>query len=195
MKVAILGWGSLLWDPKDLATEGEWQPDGPRLPIEFARISGKNKNRLTLVCLEGGPRIRTYWINSNKTRLSEAREDLRSREGKRVDIGQIGYVARGGCSWVVPFHQITKTLREWLAIKRDLDAVIWTGLDSNFLREPRRDFSVERGVEWLSELVKQRKHAKAEEYIRKAPPQTDTRLREQCRMLFGWKDLDVYGNR
>ena len=40
MKIAILAWGSLIWQPKELAynkTFG-WQKDGPILPIEFARI-------------------------------------------------------------------------------------------------------------------------------------------------------------
>ncbi len=190
MRIAVLGWGSLLWNPKDLAVEGEWQPDGPHLPIEFARVSGKNKDRLTLVCLEGAPWIRTYWINSRKAHLSDARENLRVREGKRVDLVDIGYAARDGCSWITPIHQIDETMREWLAIKKELDAVIWTGLGSNFLRETQKSFSVDQGVKWLRELVDQRG---AEEYIRKAPPQTNTRLREQCRVSFGWTDLNVCG--
>ncbi len=188
MKVAILGWGSLLWDPKDLATEGCWQSDGPYLPIEFARISGKNKNKLTLVCMEGVAPIRSYWIMSSKPRLDEARENLRIREGKRVDVADIGCIARDGCSWVAPFHQLEKTMREWLALKKELDAVIWTGLGSNFLKETQKSFSVDQGVEWLRELVDQRR---AEEYIRKAPLQTNTLLREQCRASFGWTDLNV----
>jgi hypothetical protein len=191
MKVAILGWGSLIWNPKDLATEGDWQPDGPYLPIEFARISGKNEDRLTLVCMEGVQPIRTYWIKSSKARLDEARENLRVREGKGLDLTDMGYITHDECSWFVPFCQIGEPLREWLALKKELDAVIWTGLASNFLERTRKNFSVDQGIAWLRELVNQRKHAKAEEYIRKAPPQTNTRLREQCRVSLGWTDLDV----
>ena len=46
MKIAVLGWGSLIWDPKELDANNEWNNDGPFLPIEFARIS--NNGRLTL---------------------------------------------------------------------------------------------------------------------------------------------------
>ena len=49
MKIAILSWGSLLWQPKDLQFNQEigWSNNGPMLPIEFARIS--KDGRLTLV--------------------------------------------------------------------------------------------------------------------------------------------------
>ena len=39
MRIAILGWGSLIWDPRDPCVQGDWQPDGPRLPIKVARTS------------------------------------------------------------------------------------------------------------------------------------------------------------
>ena len=38
MKIAILAWGSLVWDLRTLAVDGDFQPTGPRLPIEFSRI-------------------------------------------------------------------------------------------------------------------------------------------------------------
>lgn len=47
MKIAILGWGSLIWDKRNLRLAGEWQVGGPVLPIEFSRVSGYG--RLTLV--------------------------------------------------------------------------------------------------------------------------------------------------
>jgi hypothetical protein len=39
MKIAILGWGSLLWDPADLQLATPFEPGGPSLPIEFCRVS------------------------------------------------------------------------------------------------------------------------------------------------------------
>ena len=48
MKIAILGWGSLVWNPRNLSIiNSAWHPDGVLLPIEFARIS--RDGRLTLV--------------------------------------------------------------------------------------------------------------------------------------------------
>jgi hypothetical protein len=41
MKIAIVGWGSLIWDPRDLHLATAI------LPIEFSRIS--DNGRLTLV--------------------------------------------------------------------------------------------------------------------------------------------------
>ena len=46
LKSAILAWGSLVWDPRDLQTVAEFAPNGPLLPIEFCRISADG--RLTL---------------------------------------------------------------------------------------------------------------------------------------------------
>ena len=47
MKIAILASGSLVWDHRDLAIAEEFQSNGPRLPIEFGRVS--SDGRLTLV--------------------------------------------------------------------------------------------------------------------------------------------------
>ena len=46
MKIAILGWASLVWNPQQLPHKGDWKSGGPRLPIEFSRVS--KDGRLTL---------------------------------------------------------------------------------------------------------------------------------------------------
>ena len=58
---AILAWGSLTWEPKDLnfIKDVGWKNYGPTLPIEFARIS--NNGRLTLVISENGTPVTTYF--------------------------------------------------------------------------------------------------------------------------------------
>jgi hypothetical protein len=47
MKVLVLAWGSLVWDPGALRLASNWMEGGPVLPIEFSRIS--DDGRLTLV--------------------------------------------------------------------------------------------------------------------------------------------------
>ena len=47
MKIAVLGWGSLIWNKGNLRLTTNWTDGGPILPIEFSRIS--DDGRLTLV--------------------------------------------------------------------------------------------------------------------------------------------------
>lgn len=36
LRIVFLGWGSLIWDPRELPVIGDWQSGGPVLPIEFS---------------------------------------------------------------------------------------------------------------------------------------------------------------
>jgi hypothetical protein len=56
MRIAVLGWGSLIGDPGDMALADRFEPNGPQLPLEFSRIS--NNGRLTLVIDETAGRCR-----------------------------------------------------------------------------------------------------------------------------------------
>ena len=72
MKIAILGWGSLIWLPKDLKfdTNSGWKENGPVLPIEFARIS--KDGRLTLVITPNGTEVPTLYAVSSFDSLNLA---------------------------------------------------------------------------------------------------------------------------
>lgn len=51
-RIAILGWGSLLWDKAEVEFDqqhAEWKFDGPALKLEFSRKSSSRLNALTLV--------------------------------------------------------------------------------------------------------------------------------------------------
>ncbi|MHC2302867.1 hypothetical protein [Rhizobium mongolense] len=51
LRIAILGWGSLIWDQRpefDMHHKG-WLRGGPVLMLEFSRISESRKSALTLV--------------------------------------------------------------------------------------------------------------------------------------------------
>jgi len=184
MQIAILGWGSLYWNLGALATDGNWQSDGPWLPIEFARLS--SQHRLTLVLFANAGLIRTYWIKSARTELNAACENLGQREScKQADIG---FLTQNGASHIHPLPGLEQRIREWLVGKPHLEAVIWTDLRSNFRKRRNREFSTQDALDYLQELIVQGEHAAAEQYIRRAPPQTDTCLRRRARELLGWTD-------
>jgi len=87
---------SLLWDPGTLAMDGNFQPAGPQLPIEFSRISGDS--RLTLVVDEScGAACATYVTRSARADLNDAIAARRRRCKPRCDQRSI-CVGREGSS-------------------------------------------------------------------------------------------------
>src|SRR6266851_2971377 len=187
-RVAILGWGSLLWNPGTLQNERNWRPDGPWLPIEFARTSNlkeKNNRRpyLSLVIYANAGLVRTYWDMSLLTELADARLDLRKREVCSID--EIACLPKGTAAWSSETPGTEGRIQDWLDSKKsDVDAVIWTNLGWKMPNAAR--FTVEDGMIWLRTLREAEKDDTAKEYIRRAPPQTDTCLRRQAREEFGW---------
>jgi hypothetical protein len=190
-RVAILGWGSLLWDPKELRICGHGRPDGPWLPIEFARTSGLNKDTppyLSLVIHPNAGLIRTYWdISLLAERREDAIADLRKREG--CYTSDIGYIPNDG-QLQSSIAGVDQRIREWLNSKRaEIDAVIWTNL--KWKLEDREEFTVHDSIEWLDSLKQDNRHSTAQKYIQMAPSQTDTCLRSQVRERFNWKDIPI----
>jgi len=89
-KIAVLGWGSLVWDPRDLQAAAKFAPNGPLLPIEFCRISGDG--RLTLVIDETfGAVCTTCSARSAIEDLDAAIENLRVREGMQKGGASAGH--------------------------------------------------------------------------------------------------------
>ncbi len=189
MAIAILGWGSLCWNPGELLTTGGWEGTGPLLPIEFARIS--RADRLNLCLFAGADPVQVYWIRSTAPDLETARDNLRSRQNC-VTTADIGYLAKDGTFQFRSLPALAASVKPWLEARPDIEAVIWTDLRSNFeAKTGGTSFTVESGIAWLQELVRANRHQRAEEYIRKAPPQIETRLRARARELFGWTNLEV----
>ncbi|HTU69563.1 MAG TPA: hypothetical protein VMF11_04505 [Candidatus Baltobacteraceae bacterium] len=177
MKIAVLGWGSLIWCPGALAMKERWRPSGPTLEIEFARIS--SDGRLTLVLHPSPTQVRTYWVLSACDSVAEARENLRRREGTRLD--RIAHASLGDGSAVPSLHG--SAICEWLQETAQLDAVIWTALETNWNEIRRAPFSCDDAVRYLEELrgSDEAAYRRAAEYIRNAPAQTQTPLRERLK--------------
>src|SRR5262245_47647928 len=90
MKISILGWGSIILDPRELSTTTDFEPIGPRLPVEFCRVS--RDGRLTLVIDDSvGVPCATYSARSSFDELDAAMENLRVRERMPTEKG-VGFV-------------------------------------------------------------------------------------------------------
>lgn len=194
MKIAFLGWGSLIWDACGLRIRGEWKEDGPLIPIEFARISSKDGGRLTLVICPRSkcPDVRevpTLWAYADHTDLKEATENLRDREGTSIDL--IGYVSPQGDGKNTNTEECVgaiEAIRGWAWARRErlgLDAVVWTDLPSNC----RGQVTPEEVIAYLERLEDKSLHkaCEAERYIRFAPEQVKTTIRRRIVCELGWE--------
>ncbi len=120
MKIACLGWGSLIWKAAELPVASDWFADGPWLPIEFAR-EGDSGELATVIC-EGVAEVQVLWSYLAVDTLDKARDALREREGvPREQPECIGSWPSGPHS---PFQQ---RIAAWAA-GQGVDAVVWTAL-------------------------------------------------------------------
>lgn len=189
MNIAILAWGSLIWQPKDLLFDKEfgWKEDGPILPIEFARIS--KDGRLTLVITQNGTSVPTFYTASKYKTLDEAILNLAVREGSgRASIGSYDKIKNE----FAPNIFFEEIIRNWIN-EKDFDAVIWTNLGENWdlkneKRETINQILPENRIEYLKNL-KGNKSALAEEYIRKTPVQIRTKYRIMIEEQLNWNPI------
>lgn len=169
MTIAILGWGSLLWDKNHDFDEqhATWEFDGPLLPLEFSRISKSRGNALTLVIDElHGSECQVAYTFSKRKNIEDVIADLRCREG--TIISNIGFCynnSRGhGRS-----NEVLKIVREW-AVRMGIDIVVWTDLISNFRNQSlaNQPYTLESALSHLQSLSPEGK-AKAAEYVWRSP--------------------------
>jgi hypothetical protein len=182
VKIAVLGWGSLIWNPGELKTAAPFAPNGPLLPIEFCRIS--KDGRLTLAIDETfGDVCTTYSAPSAFADLDAAIENLRKREG--TIASEIGFVqpasGRQSDAAMERHPQVVATIAAW-AEAGGYDAAIWTALASNFdeLDKAGEPFSVTAAIRYLEGLNAKDPAAfrRAWDYIQKAPAEVETPVRD-----------------
>lgn len=172
MKVAVIGWGSLIWQAGNLVILGDWNRGGPFLPVEFSRISGDG--RLTLVLDDAdGVAVGTRHAVSGRPNTEHAKEDLRLREG--TSPLNIGFVDLPKGDRRSRISEVGMVVEDWAAANR-YDAAIWTDLPPNFEERTGKAFSVGQAMMYLNGLPVAVR-ARALEYIEKAPPEVDTPLR------------------
>jgi hypothetical protein len=179
MNIAVLGWGSLIWCPGQLRIRSMWHSDGPRLEIEFARIS--KDGRLTLVIHPGSAEQQTYWAMAEHEDLAGTIENLRDRE--RCKRSEIGVVKKSRAA-------TEERIGDWLKQIADIDAVVWTNLRSNWVDKRRSGLSCVDALLYVNQLGRQ-KRERAEQYVRNAPSQVQTELRALLRNNLGWSDNEL----
>ena len=187
-RIAVIGWGSLIWDLDNLAPliEGTWlMGGGPVLPMEFSRVSPKRLQALA-VCLDPkyGDPCQTNAIISIRDDIHEAAEDLRARErAKRID--QIGLIHPKSGALHTRIPELGPIFEEWCAATGAAGAV-WTDLDDNFERITNQPFTLSNAVTYLNGLTGESR-AEAVRYITLAPAATDTPLRRALANVEWWR--------
>lgn len=181
--IACLGWGSLVWDPRELAIQRRWFEDGPLIHVELARQS--QDGRITLVLTNSATPVRSLWAVMDSTDLAAARSGLRKREGipEKNEDRHIG-------SWSVgqPSPASIPFLTEW-ASAHGITHVIWTNLPPKFDGEEGVLPSCEQVVQYLAGLVGAQREV-AERYVRFTPRQIDTAYRRHIEATLQWTVLD-----
>ena len=183
MKIAILGWGSLIWKPENLAYDIKlnWSSDGPFLPIEYSRIS--SDGRLTLVISDEVNEVKILFSISTFETLDQAILNLAIREGS--NISTIGFYIKNSSQISPNNFKYRNNIENWLEQNNTVDAVIWTNLPENWKTKTK----FQNRVEYLLSLDKKASKT-AEEYIRKTPKQINTELRSEIEERLTWKFLE-----
>ena len=177
MKIAVLGWGSLIWEKRCMPLKNDWQEGGPELPIEFSRVSDSRGGALTLVIdPDNGVETPTRFAVSQRRKIADAICDLRTREGTVVKrIGYVNLVT--GDQRCSAYSRAGDIVRKW-AEEKGFDAVVWTDLPSNFREKTCKEFSIDDAVEYLHGL-KGDSAREARDYMRNAPQEVQTPVRER----------------
>lgn len=188
-KIAVIGWGSLIWDLDNLApfVAGDWMMGaGPALPFEFTRVSPKRKMGLA-VCLDyvNGDRCPTNAILSKSTNIDQAAEELRARERAKI-IDYIGMIhpASGARRSSIP--EVADIFEDWCR-RTGAAGAVWTDLGGNFEEDRGAPFSVPGAIAYLKTLQGD-SLIEAVRYIEYAPAATNTPLRRALAEDDWWRE-------
>jgi cation transport regulator ChaC len=182
--VAILGWGSLIWNPPDsylteadrLKMPGCWHSDGPMLPLEFSRVAGDGHLRLVIDPVHGR-NCRVFYTLSGHSSVTETIKHLQVWEGL-PSAEVVHFVHRDD----TPDDLARASVVSWLK-EHHFDAAVWVGLGNNFQEKTGKPFTVENALEYLDTLRGEARDA-ALSYIAKVPESMDTMVRLKLRSLF-----------
>ena len=183
--IACLGWGSLIWNPQALPIQRSWFEDGPLIRAEFVRQS--KDDRITLVLYKDAQAGRSLWALMTVDSLDAAKKRLAAREGisnKNVEEG----IKSWSRDTANPEQNCILDLDTW-AKSKSIDHVSWTALAPKFCDKKRQvrisDPTSEQVIQHLT-VLRGRERDRAEEYVRRAPKQIDTKYRRDIEAALGW---------
>jgi len=181
--IACLGWGSLVWDPRELPIQRIWFEDGPLIHVEFVRQS--DDGRITLVLEPNASPVRALWAIMDATEVDSARKALRDREriSQKNEQNYIGSWSAGQ-----PSPELLPRLAEW-ANSKGVHHIVWTALPPKF-NGTKQTPTQEQVVQYLDGLTGAPRD-KAERYIRFAPKQIDTAYRRRIEAVLHWTARDA----
>ena len=156
------------------------------MPIEFSRVS--LDGRVTLVIDPAAPLCRSLWVPLAVDSLEEAIEALGVRE-KIVPERWPDWVGRATCEAPESATGIPYGIDAWLA-QHSLDALVWTALPSRGPDGTQSVPKLETLLDYLESLSGETR-ARAEQYVRRAPPVVRTPHRDRFETLLGWYPDDA----
>lgn len=178
MRIACLGWGSLIWKSGDLPVVGQWLEDGPSLPVEFSRV-GEAGELATALCADAAS-IPVFWAWLGCHDLAEACSALKKREGIPSD-------RHDGVGSLLVTDAGPGPLRAWAAA-RGIQALVWTALPPRIHGIEGRLLSVQDALAYLGGLRGEAlEHAR--DYLTRVPAQIDTPIRRAVRDQLGWTEI------
>ena len=162
---------------------------GPRLPMEFSRISPKRKLGL-VVCLDPvvGMECTTNVIQSTKPDIMHTIDDLAARERAPLDL--IGAVHCSGLQ-KGRMPEVCSAVSDWCEVN-GWDGAVWTDLEPNFFEYTKHNFTIDAGLKYLRTLSGE-SLIEAHNYIERAPHQTKTPLRAALAKDTWWQSLKENG--
>jgi hypothetical protein len=179
--VACLGWGSLVWDPRDLPIRQRWVTTGPLVKAEFLRES--RDKRITLVLHDSAAAVQSLWCLMAVDSLDEATDRLASREGISKSNVSI-HVGRWSHGAVSP--RCINELDLWASLNR-VEHVVWTALPPK-IGGAEKCATCDEVLMHLSGLEGSERD-NAERYVRRAPAQIDTAYRRAIAAQLSWTPI------
>lgn len=174
MKIAILSFGKLMKNSKGLVAT-KWTQKGPKLPVEFCRISKDGRLTLALSKQNGVANHVYFAVAKGKTLKSVIPEVAEREKLNEKHLGIVDLRNEIANEKATDNQEVSREIATW-GKKHKFDAVIWNGLQQRFKDVIGVAYSPGSAISYINGLpTKTRNLAKA--YIKNAPKGIETPFR------------------